>query len=64
MLKKNWRRREHRISLCMIILDTYIKLGNPARAKLYYEKALKFKKNAVVEDKLKAIRGTNGNGNN
>lgn len=44
--------------------DTYIKLGNPARAKLYYEKALKFEKNAAVEEKLKAIRGANGNGNN
>jgi tetratricopeptide (TPR) repeat protein len=44
--------------------DTYIKLGNPARAKMYYEKALKFEKNAAVEEKLKAIRGANGNGNN
>lgn len=44
--------------------DTYIKLGNFARAKTYYEKALKFEKNAAVEEKLKKIRGANGNGNN
>lgn len=44
--------------------DTYIKLGNPARAKTYYEKALKFEKNAAVEDKLKKIRGADGNGSN
>ncbi|HOP28610.1 MAG TPA: tetratricopeptide repeat protein [Spirochaetota bacterium] len=44
--------------------DTYIKLGNPARAKTYYEKALKIEKNAAVEEKLKQIRGINGNGGN
>jgi len=44
--------------------DTYIKLGNPSRAKIYYEKALKFEKNAAVEEKLKTIRGTDGNGDN
>lgn len=42
--------------------DTYIKLGNTARAKAYYEKALKFEKNAAVEEKLKKIAGADGNG--
>lgn len=44
--------------------DTYIKLGNTARAKAYYEKALKFEKNAAVEEKLKKMAGANGNGKN
>lgn len=44
--------------------DTYIKLGNAVRAKAYYEKALKFEKNAAVEDKLKKISGANGNEKN
>ncbi len=44
--------------------DTYIKLGNMAMAKTYYEKALKLEKNAAVEEKLRKLKGDNGNEKN
>ncbi len=44
--------------------DTYIKLGNNARAKSYYERAIKLGKNTEIEDKLNRLKGVNGNGSN